>query len=143
MPSPPEPVFFVDRSLGSVDVPTGLRAAGATVEVHDDHFAHTEADVDWLPVVGQRGWVVVTKDRRIRTRNVELEALMDAGVAAFVLTAGDLSGAEMAEALVKALPRMQRMVAKHLRPFIAAVSRPGEVTLKVGGERRGGVKRDE
>jgi hypothetical protein len=43
VPSPPEPVFFVDRSLGSVDVPAGLRAAGATVEVHDDHFPHTEA----------------------------------------------------------------------------------------------------
>jgi hypothetical protein len=142
VPSPHEPVFFVDRSLGSVDVPAGLRAAGAKVEVHDDHFPHTEADVDWLPVVGKHGWVVLTKDRHIRTRNLELQALMDAGVAAFVLTAGDLTGAEMAEALVKALPRMRRMVAKHLRPFIATVSRSGDVTLKLGGERRGGVKRD-
>jgi hypothetical protein len=142
VPSPPEPVFFVDRSLGSVDVAAGLRAAGATVEVHDDHFPHTEADVDWLPVVGQRGWVVLTKDRRIRTRTLELRALMDAGVAAFVLTAGDLNGAEMADALVKALPRMRRMVAKHLRPFIAVLGRSGDLTLKVGGERRGGVKRD-
>lgn len=141
MPSPPEPVFFVDRSLGSVDVPAGLRAAGATVEIHDDHFPQTQADVDWLPIVGESGWVVLTKDRRIRTRNLESQALLDAGVAAFVLTAGDVTGGEMAAALVKALPRMRRMAAKLVRPFIAAVSRAGDVTLKLGGERRGGVKR--
>jgi hypothetical protein len=33
-----KPVFFVDRSLGKHVVPGALRAAGARVEVHDDHF---------------------------------------------------------------------------------------------------------
>jgi hypothetical protein len=71
---------------------------------------------------------------QVRTRNQRL--------AAFVLTAGDLTGAEMGEALVKVLPRMRRMVAKHVRPFIATVSRSGDVTLELGGERKGGVTRD-
>jgi hypothetical protein len=142
VPSPPEPVFFVDRSLGSVDVPAGLRAAGATIEIHDDHFPQTQADVAWLPTVGGAGWVVLTKDRRIRTRKLEAQALMDAGVGPFVLTAGDVTGAEMAEALVKALPRMRRMAAKLVRPFIATVSRSGDVTLQLGGARKGAVRRD-
>jgi hypothetical protein len=34
-----EPVLFVDRSLGAHLVPQALREAGATVEVHGDHFA--------------------------------------------------------------------------------------------------------
>ena len=33
-----EPVFFIDRSLGRRHVAQALRAAGAVVEIHDDHF---------------------------------------------------------------------------------------------------------
>jgi hypothetical protein len=49
------PVFFVDRSLGKHVVPDALRAAGAHVEVHDDHFAQDALDEVWLPAVGQNG----------------------------------------------------------------------------------------
>lgn len=28
-------------------------------------------DPDWIPVVGDRGWVVITSDKRLRTRPVE------------------------------------------------------------------------
>jgi hypothetical protein len=31
--------FFIDRSPGAHDVPDALRAAGALVEIHDDHVA--------------------------------------------------------------------------------------------------------
>lgn len=41
------------------------------------------------------GWVVLTKDKQIRRRTLELKALTEAGVAAFVLTAGNLRGEEM------------------------------------------------
>lgn len=81
-----------------------------------------------MPKVGRRGWVVLTKDRHIRTRQGELMALLSAGVAAFVLTVGDLSGPEMSQAFVKALPKMKRMLIGQPRPFIARVSSSGVVT---------------
>lgn len=28
-------------------------------------------DTDWIPVIGERGWVVITSDRRVRTRPAE------------------------------------------------------------------------
>lgn len=28
-------------------------------------------DTDWIPVIGERGWVVITSDRRLRTRPTE------------------------------------------------------------------------
>ena len=28
-------------------------------------------DSEWIPIVGERGWVVITNDRRVRTRPVE------------------------------------------------------------------------
>lgn len=50
--------------------------------MHDDHFPPGAKDEDWLAQVGERGWIVLTKDRRIRYRHVEWLALMKAGVAA-------------------------------------------------------------
>lgn len=64
-------VFFIDRSLGRKYVAEALRTAGATVEVHDDHFPQTTPDVEWLAEVGRRGWVVLSKDERIRRNRIE------------------------------------------------------------------------
>jgi hypothetical protein len=75
--------------------------------------------------------VVLTKDHHIRTRQNELVALLSAGVAAFVLTAADVTGQEMAEAFVRALPKMRRMLIGQRRPFIARVSAGGSVSLIV------------
>jgi predicted nuclease of predicted toxin-antitoxin system len=127
----PDPVFFLDRSLGKNRVATALRQAGVTIHIHDDHFSPDAKDEDWLAEAGQRGWIVLTKDHRIRYRHVERLALMRAGVAAFILTSGDLQGEEMAQIFVKALPRITRFLKNHSRPFIAKVARDGSVSLLV------------
>lgn len=127
---PPEPpAFFLDRSLGKIRIATGLRQAGAIVHIHDDYFPPNAKDEDWLTQVGRNSWIVLTKDHRIRYRNLEREALMNAGVGAFILTAGDLQGDEMAEIFVKALPAMAKFLRKHRKPFIARVARDGSVSL--------------
>jgi hypothetical protein len=127
---PPEPlVFFIDRSLGRRIVAQALREAGETVEIHEDHFAPDARDEVWLNEVGSRGWIVLTKDDRIRYRVTERTALASARVRAFVLTSSQLLGTEMAAAFVKALPRMKRLIANHTPPFIGRVSRNGKVSL--------------
>jgi hypothetical protein len=93
------------------------------VEIHDDHFAPDAKDADWLRVVGDRGWVVLTKDDRIRYHEHEHQALITAGVRAFLLTSGNLTGDEMATLFVKFLPKMQRMASGARGPFIAKVTR--------------------
>ncbi len=108
---------------------TALRQAGATLHIHDDHFPPNAKDEDWLAEAGQRGWIVLTKDHRIRYRHVERLALMKAGVAAFILTSGDLHGEEMAQIFVKALPRIERFLRKHAKPFIAKIAKDGSVSL--------------
>src|SRR5262245_42661349 len=88
LPSPPEPlVFFVDRSLGRHIIPDAIRNTGAQVELHDSHFSQDAQDHVWLAEAGKCGWVVLTKDKRLRYRAVETNALMSAKVRAFVLTA--------------------------------------------------------
>src|SRR6266581_6514163 len=122
---PEVPSFFLDRSLGKKLIATALRAEGATVFVHDDHFPSDSRDEDWLAEVGRRGWIVLTKDTRIRYRALERNALIGAGVGAFILTAGNLNGPEMASVFVKALPRIQKFLGKHQRPFIANITGSG------------------
>jgi len=122
-------VFFLDRNLGTKHVASALRATGVTVEVHNDHFLQDAKDEVWLPEVGKRGWVVLTKDDRIRYRPTELAAVIDAHVALFALASGNLNGEEMAQAFVAALPRMTRVLAKYRPPFIAKVTRSGEVSI--------------
>jgi 5S rRNA maturation endonuclease (ribonuclease M5) len=95
----------------------------------------TARDEEWLSEVGHKGWVVLTKDYRIRYRNVERLALLQAGVAAFILTAGDLQGEEMARIFVKALRPISKFLRKHNRPFIARISRDGAVSMLFRGDR--------
>ena len=143
MPTPTDAplTFFVDRSLGAHDVPDALRTAGALVEIHDDHFASDTPDTVWLAEVGTRGWVVLTKDSRIRRHPLELQSLLAANVAAFMLTATDLTGADMGRLLVTAIARLTTLVRSRARPFIATISRQGQVTIIQGGARRGGIRR--
>ena len=121
-----DPVFFIDRSLGRKQVAQALREAGATVEVHDDHFPQATPDVDWLAEVGRRGWVVLSKDERILRNRIERTALEAARVRAFFLTQQDITGQEMAELFSNALPGMTRRAVSEPAPFIFTISRSGK-----------------
>jgi len=73
---------------------------------------------------------VLTKDKHIRYRSNEIAALLSSNVRAFILTAtGDLTGAEMAQIFIKALPAIKRTAAKTRPPFIARIQRNGTVEL--------------
>jgi predicted nuclease of predicted toxin-antitoxin system len=122
-------VFFLDRNLGRKTIAEALRQAGAEVRIHDDHFPPAARDQEWLSEVGRREWIVLTKDARIRYREIERTALMNAGVRAFVLTAKNLQGSEMASVFVSALPAMTRFIIRHPPPFIAKVTRSGAVSM--------------
>jgi hypothetical protein len=123
----PEPVLFLDECLGRTDVPDALRAMGIRIELLHEHFDLATADTDWLTEVGKRGWVVLTKDQHIRRRRIEMDSLLAANVAAFVLTSGNLAGAGMATAFASAWPRIQKHVRDYAVPFVAAVDVSGRV----------------
>lgn len=121
--------YFVDRNLGKRIVPGILRTAGVQVEAHDDHFAQNVTDEEWLRYVGAKGWVVLTKDHRIRYRLAELTALKEAKVRAFVLTPRKLTADQNGEVLKRALPAMAKFMERTPPPFIAAVTRGAKIVL--------------
>ncbi len=122
-------MFFIDRSLGIEPIRTELSKVGLAVEIHDDHFARDEDDRVWLQAAGARGWVVLTKDQRLRYRPLEIAALKESNARVFVLTAGNLRGAEIAAAFLAALQRICKVLHSLPGPFVARVSRSGHVTI--------------
>jgi hypothetical protein len=119
----------LDRCLGCRDVAGALRAAGHRVEVHRDHFAAAVEDHVWLPAVGKRGWVILSKDKSFRRRQIEIAALMRSQTATFVLTSGNSTSAQNADAFLKAMPQMLRFVEHVAKPVLAQVTRSGAVQL--------------
>ncbi len=106
-----------------------LRELGVSVEPHSAHFRPDEEDPVWLPEVGARGWVVLTRDERIRYRAAERRVLVRAKVKAFVLVAQNMRGSEMADVLVAALPEIHQLIDENEPPFIAKIYRDATVRL--------------
>jgi predicted nuclease of predicted toxin-antitoxin system len=87
------------------------------VKIHDDHFVRDEEDRIWLRAVGELGWVVLTKDQRLRYRPLEIAALRDSKARVFVLTAGNLRGQEIAAVFLTALPGICKVLNTLPGPF--------------------------
>ena len=80
--------------MGRQIVAQRLRDAGHRIEIHADHFAPGTPDIEWLAIVGLKGWVVLGKDLAIRRKALERETLLESGVRAFLLTRQELTGQE-------------------------------------------------
>ena len=120
--------FFLDYQIGRYKAAEALRAVGAHVEVHIDHFHQAAPDVEWIPEVGRRGWVLITKDKNIRRNPLERAAYENARLRGFVLTGADMGGKEVADLLVVCLPGMVRRAAGRPGPLLFAISRGGIFT---------------
>lgn len=124
---PDKPILFVDRSLGR-GVVTALRAAGARVESHDDHFAQNAPDELWLERAGREGWIVITKDRRIRHRPNEIAAFRHHKVIGVFLTNANATGAENSSLLITALVEIEALGATANRPALYRLGAAGKLT---------------
>ena len=80
-------------------------------------------------LVNERRTCPSSRIRSARVRDDVKLALMKAGVAAFILTSGDLQGQEMARIFVRALAAIKRFLKKHKKPFIAKIGRDGSISL--------------
>jgi hypothetical protein len=108
-------VFFTDRDLGK-QFPAILAAAGLHVERHADHFAPNCPDEEWLESVGQRKWVVVTHDSRIRYKPNELAAVVRHRVALLVVV-GHAPYPQLAQHFVATMPRIEGVRCRACAPL--------------------------
>ncbi len=118
--------WLIARPFSSIGASgRGLREAGASVELHDDHFGQTKLDSVWIPDVSTRGWVILTKDKNIRRPHGEREDLLTAKARVFTLTSGNLNGARMAELFIMNLTEIERIAEVQVPPFAFTVGPEG------------------
>ena len=114
--------YFTDRDLGN-RFPEILSAAGITVHKHSNYFAADTPDEDWLKVVGQRGWVAITHDARIRYKPNELAAVKRNSVMLLVMV-GNAPFPILAKHFVDTVSRIETFLSGHKPPFVAKIYRP-------------------
>jgi hypothetical protein len=130
--SPPDEfVLYLDENLCNtraiLDVLTKL---AIRFERHLAHFSPGVPDESWLPLVGSQGWILLTSDKRIRYNLLEKRALEIHAVREFVFTSGNMSAQDMAAALELALNKMRNLCRRTTPPFVASITRTGEVHLR-------------
>ena len=121
--------FFLDRNFGNFKIVEALRDSGYQVEIHDDHLDTKAPDEEWIKFVSKRGWLAITKDKRIKYRASEIYAIREYGARVLVVRAKNTTGEDVAAILLKSYHRIQRFAAKTKPPFIAGIDRSGKITL--------------
>jgi hypothetical protein len=121
------PRFFVDENDLALGKALADRHPGEVVYPgHADlpDVPRGALDDDWLPAIGRRGLVVVTRDQRIRYRPVEKRMWLEHRVRGFVLTGRrSQSTAESLRILEKHWPSIVEMVRARPRgPWMCAVT---------------------
>lgn len=124
--------FFTDFNCGK-QFPMFLRAAGLDVHMHVDHFESDADDTVWAPAVAARGWIGISRDRRITRTTLEYDALMFAGGRLFVMTGGGMKTELLAKNFINTLPKILAVIADNEAPYIAMVYRPSPVERIVQG----------
>lgn len=110
------PVYFTDENtlgLGKL-----LRRAGREDVLYPGHEDLPEVpvgtpDLDWMPIIAERDLVVVTRDRRIRTRPAELRAYWAYGIRSVWIGAKqDMGPREQVDLFLTHEGRLQREIRK-------------------------------
>jgi hypothetical protein len=129
--SPDDFVLYLDENLCNTGaILDSLTKLAVRFERHLAHFSPGTLDETWLPLVGAKGWILLTSDKRIRYNMLEKHALEIHCVREFVFTSGNMSGQDMAAALELALKKMRSFCRRTKPPFVASVTRAGEVHLR-------------
>ncbi len=74
-------------------------------------------DAIWLATAGEQGWIVLMRDQRVKQRALEIQALRDARVGAFVLTAGQATAQSSAVVILSKLQKILNISRSERKPF--------------------------
>jgi hypothetical protein len=119
-------VIFFDRS-----VPKGV--ADALKQVREDVCWLEDVfeegwikDREWIPEIGARGWLVISKDKKIRTRQEERRAVRENNLGCFILNYKQpLNRWEILKLVASSLDEMEEKFASTPRPFMYLIDRNG------------------
>jgi hypothetical protein len=120
-------MIFIDRSIPR-SVARALQMVRDDVEWLEPTFPHDATEEEWLRAIGERGWIAVTRDKKIRSRPGERRALIENKVGCFYFSQKQpLKKWDYLKLLVLKLDDMGRIFAEVERPFLYGIGRTGEL----------------
>ncbi len=118
-------MIFIDRSIPK-SVADALKLVGKDVLWLEDVFPHDTPDAVWLERAGAEGWLVVSRDKKVRTRPGERRAIVEGHVGCFCpVQKQPLSRWQYLKLLALTLDEMEQRFSGTPRPFLFAVGRTG------------------
>ncbi len=121
-------MIFIDRSIPkSVAEALKLVRPGDVMWL-EDAFPHDATDEAWLPVAGRERWIVVTRDKKVRSRPGQRELIRKHGVGCFILAQKrPLTRWDYLKLLTATLDEMERIDSKSTRPYLFLVGAAASV----------------
>ena len=104
-----------------------LHQRGRLVHMHNQVFPDETPDRIWIPEVARRGWIIVTRDRRLRHRHLEWMAFLRAKARVLWFKGDRASNVEITEGFLSALTAIDEMTALLPPPYIIKVTPAGHV----------------
>jgi hypothetical protein len=118
------PHVFIDRSLGAIQLPRLLRAAGIQLTTMREHYGEqlgqATSDPDWIALTAERGWIAFNKDDAIRRNDLERGAVLRHGARLFCVPRADITAPQLAARYLNNLAAIAR-VAQQRGPYIYGV----------------------
>lgn len=121
--------FLVEESLGK-KLARALTDLGLTAITHvvDSPLPRGINDEEWAKASGESGWVTISKDIETRYKPNEREAIVRYRARVIQFTRGNWTSEQMIVAFIAARKRVERLLNKQPGPFIARISKKGEIT---------------
>jgi predicted nuclease of predicted toxin-antitoxin system len=116
--------FFFDNNL-SILLVKGMKEFGEDVIHLKEIFEEKTEDSEWLKDIGEKRYILITKDLRIRHNPAEIEALRKYKVGAFFLGGKNLNRCRLIQQVVRNWPRIKELAEKSSPPYAFRVPPQG------------------
>ena len=109
------PKFFIDRDLGSKELPRILREAKLEIETSQGYYgiqgSQNIPDEEWIKMVAHNGWVAMSDDK-FNQKPSERDVIIKYQARCFVIEDGTITAEEAANLILDNLVEIARMCAE-------------------------------
>ncbi len=119
--------FLLDENFPP-QVAVSLKALELPFAHSTDFVAKGTTDEDLFKVVKERGFYLVTRDRRMWKNKVQRQALLDLGLGVFIhVSTTRVTPPQLTEMLLSRREEMLQIVTREKRPFVMRIPDRGKI----------------
>lgn len=124
-----QPRFFLDRGVGSKQLPDFLRGLGWQLTTMNERYGSAVgqrlADADWIRDAAERGEAILCKDKAIAKNPLEAEAVWFSSAKVFAIASAHITGEQMIQRVGAHQLLIVRWAQKAPGPFVAGIYERG------------------